>query len=316
MSDSDLAARVRYPVLDVLRGVALVAMAVYHFAWDLAYHRFVDWDVAGDPGWRGSAMAIAASFLFLSGVGLPLAARGGLDPRAFALRLARIAAGAAAVSLATYFLFPDAWVFFGILHMIAAGSLVGLAFLRLPVAVTLAAAAVAAILPLVVSGGPFDAPALAFLGLSTTPPVANDFVPVFPWIAPVLAGIAVGRLVAGGRIRLSTRPPRDPVGSGLAVMGRWSLAIYLVHQPLLFGLVLAAAAVIPPDPAVERAGFVEACVVGCGEDPAVCRAFCGCVADALDGTDFFTVRGGNPAMEADVRGAASACSSAAPPAGP
>ncbi len=308
MPESAPPPRIRYPTIDVLRGVALVAMAVYHFSWDLAYHGFVAWDVAGDPGWRAFAMAIAGSFLLISGVALSLAARGGVDPGAFAIRLMKIAGAAALVSLATLFLFPDTWIFFGILHMIAAGSLIGLLFLGLPVWVTALAALAVVLLPLVVSGGMFDLRPLLFLGLSSVPPVSNDFVPVFPWLAPVLAGIALGRLVAEGRIRVSTAPLRSAGARLLALMGRWSLPIYLLHQPLLFGLVWLAAMALPPDPAVERARFEEACRQGCGPGEAACAAFCGCVADALDGTPFFMTRGGDPSMSAVVSTAVAACS--------
>ena len=60
-------------------GSAIVAMAAYHFSWDLAYHRLVDWDVAGDPVWRDFARTIAASFLAISGLSLVLARRAGAD---------------------------------------------------------------------------------------------------------------------------------------------------------------------------------------------------------------------------------------------
>ncbi|HUG62365.1 MAG TPA: heparan-alpha-glucosaminide N-acetyltransferase [Methylomirabilota bacterium] len=301
MLDSPQIRRDRLPVIDALRGAALVAMIVYHFSWDLAYHGFVRWDVTGDPVWRGFAIAIAGSFLLLSGVALALAARGGLDPSAFVLRLAKIAAAAALVSVASWFMFPDSWIFFGILHMIAAGSVIGLAFLALPPVVTFIAAALALAVPSLLRGGVFDAAPLAFLGLSETAPISNDFVPVFPWLAPVLVGIALGRMIASGRIRLPATAMRGGLERALVTAGRWTLPIYLVHQPVLFGLVAAAASVLPANPEIERDRFVAEC------RPIYGDAFCGCVAEALQGTDYWAVRGGDPELSALVSTAGMAC---------
>ena len=60
----------RIPLVDVLRGVALAAMAVYHFAWDLSFFSLADFGVTENPLWIAFARAIAGSFLALVGVGL------------------------------------------------------------------------------------------------------------------------------------------------------------------------------------------------------------------------------------------------------
>lgn len=301
----------RLPVIDVARGVALAAMILYHLSWDLAYNRFVAWDVAGDPLWRDFARAIAGSFLVISGVALALANRDGLHLDRHLWRIAKIAAAAAAVSLATYAIFPDAFVFFGILHMIAAGALILTPVLRAPALPLFVAAAAALALPSLWQSEAFDHPALWWTGLSPTVPASNDYVPVFPWIGPLLAGLALGRLIATGRIAL----PAVGAGGGparlLARAGRWSLLVYLLHQPLLFGIVSGLAYLLPPDPAVERVRFVEECTAECSrwdqDGGDYCARFCGCVADALEGTSFWSVRGGDPDQQSLVATAATAC---------
>jgi len=308
--DDSTALHRRLPVVDVLRGVALVAMAVYHFSWDLAYHRFVDWDVAGDPVWRDFAKAIAASFLVISGLSLVLARRAGADAGRYAFRVAKIGAAAAAVTAVTYAVFPDSFVFFGILHMIAVGAILSAPFLGAPAIVPALAAAAVLWIATTVTDPLFDAPALWWVGLSTTTPVSNDYVPVFPWLAPMLVGVALGRLIATGRIRLPAVAPTAMPLRALAAAGRWSLVIYLVHQPLLFGLVSLAAGVLPTSPAVERARFVGECRAECERWEAaagLCERFCGCVATSLDGTSYFTVRGGDPELGTLVATAATTC---------
>jgi uncharacterized membrane protein len=307
MLESPQTGRQRLPMIDALRGVALLAMVVYHFSWDLDYHGLVGWDVAGDPAWLAFAMGIAATFLTLSGVSLVLASRGGIDPAAFGRRLLKIAAAAALVSVATRLMFPEAWIFFGILHMIALGSVLGLAFLRLPAVLTLVAAGAALVLPMFVRGAVFDSPWLVFLGLSTEAPPSNDFVPVFPWFAPILVGIAIGRLIVAGTLPVPALRPDSRASRLLVLIGRWTLPIYLVHQAVLFTLVGAVAAMIPADPVVERDRFVRACVASCGPASEGCTTYCQCVAEAMDGTSFWTVRGGDPDLTPLVSTAAMAC---------
>ena len=100
-------------------------------------------------------------------------------------------------------------------------------------------------LPGVARGGVFDQPWLVWTGLSSIVPVSVDFEPVFPWVAPFLAGIAAGRI--GTRAGLWNRLAGWPTDSRrlwrvLAWPGRNSLLVYLVHQPVLIALVRAWAA--------------------------------------------------------------------------
>jgi uncharacterized membrane protein len=310
MSDSPRYAPRRLLMVDALRGAALAAMVVYHFSWDLAYHRLVAWDVVGDPVWRGFAAGIASSFLMLAGVSLVLAARGGVDPGAFLLRFMKIAAAAAVISVATRIALPDGWIFFGILHLIALGSLLGLVFIAVPAPITLVVAAGVAILPHVVRFPALDGTLLAFTGLAARSPAAYDFVPLFPWFSAMLVGIAVGRLIVSGTVRVPEPAAPGRLARGMALAGRWTLPVYLVHQVVLFGLVFAAASILPARPSVERAMFVRDCQAGCtleGADPGTCSVFCGCVADALEGTGYYDVRGGDEDLWPLASSAAAGC---------
>lgn len=315
-----LPAASRLAAVDIIRGLAVLAMVSYHLSWDLAYAGFVSWDVTGDPPWRAYAMAIAGSFLCLSGLSLVLSTRAGLVAGRYFRRVLKIGAAAGLVSLATRLAFPDAWVFFGILHMIAVGSLLAYPLLYARPLSLLALAALALALPWIARSPAFDAPLLWPLGLSATTPLANDYVPIFPWLAPMLAGMAVGRLVVDGHLPLPRVAAESRPGRLTAFLGRWSLPIYLAHQPILFGLVTWLASVLPADPAVESARFQEGCVSAClaeGQAAGQCRAFCGCVTSALEGTSYWSVRGGDPTLTDLLGAAATTCQGVvAPPAAP
>lgn len=239
----------RIVTLDILRTAALVAMALYHFTYDLAFFGVLPSHMAVSGGWAVFARLVAGSFLFLSGVSLVLAHGRGVRWRSFLRRLAVIAAAAGMVTVASWLFAPERFIFFGILHAIAACSVIGLAFLRAPAGVTLSAAVLVWALPKAFRSEMFDAPWLWWTGLFTQRPASMDFEPIFPWLAAFLAGMAAARLLLGRGApgwlgRLEARlPPR--LVRLLSWPGRHSLVIYLLHQPVLVALVWAAMKILP-----------------------------------------------------------------------
>jgi len=281
----------RIPLIDQARAVALIAMAIYHFTWDLGFFGYIEPETATTGGWRIFARMIAGSFLFLVGFSLVLGHQRGFHPKPFLIRLGKIAGAAALITLATWFAFPQTFIFFGILHAIAAASVIGLLFLRLPVIVTLLAAAACVIAPLYLRAPVFDHPALWWVGLSVNVPRSNDYVPLLPWLAPVLLGIALARLFVA-----STLPERLAAGATnsrwknlLEAAGRHSLAIYLIHQPVLIALVYGFSLVVPAPAADPAVGYTNSCMRACeGErDARFCQSFCGCTLDRLQEQNLF-----------------------------
>ncbi len=280
--------RPRLAVIDLVRGVAVVAMVVYHLAWDLLDYGLINVDVVNDPLWRNFAHAIAGTFLALVGFNLVLANRDGLRVAAFLRRLGLIAGAAALVSIGTYWFMPQAFVFFGILHMIVVASVLALPFLRLPVLVTVVAAAVCLAAPSFFTSDAFDAKPLLWLGLSAHPVATVDYVPVLPWFGVVLAGLAVGRLVIGGagEAALARFRPAAAGWAPLLFAGRWSLPIYLIHQPLMVGVISLLMPFLAESDDVLAGRFIGQCKASCqasGERPATCQATCECAASGALG---------------------------------
>lgn len=229
----------RIPMVDLLRGVAIVAMVIYHALWDLGPRSrgLIALDAATNPAMMLAADLIAGTFLALVGVSLVLAHRRGIRWPAFWRRLAILVGAAVLVSAVTWWTDPATFVRFGILHCIAVCSVIGLAFLPLPGWVAAIGAAVAFTAPSLFAGAAFDHPAWIWLGLSTMVPSSVDYVPVLPWLGAVLVGMAGARLaLAFGLDRtLAGVQPGGWLAKGLVTAGRWSLVIYLAHQPLLMG---------------------------------------------------------------------------------
>jgi uncharacterized membrane protein len=167
-----------------------------------------------------------------------LAHRRGIRVRPFLRRLAIIVGAALLITIATRVAIAEAYVRFGILHGIAAASVIGLAFVRAPMWLALLAAAAAFAAPAFLADPAFDGAALLWLGLGASVPTMVDYVPVLPWVGPTLLGIAATRiaLARGIERRIAGWTPSTGIGRGLITAGRWSLAIYLIHQPILLGL--------------------------------------------------------------------------------
>lgn len=228
----------RIVLLDIARMLALIGMAIYHFTYDLEMFGYIPPGTAVSGGFAMFARVVVGSFLLISGVSLYLAHGQGIRWPSFLRRLLVISLAAGLITLATLYGMPDRYIFFGILHSIAFASVVGLAFLRLPAVLTLAAAAAVILARPYLQTGLFDAPWLAWLGLTTWHVRSVDFVPVFPWLGLTLAGVGIARLGAAAGVWDRLRVPRGAEGQllrALAWPGRHSLAVYLIHQPVLIG---------------------------------------------------------------------------------
>jgi uncharacterized membrane protein len=281
------ASRPRYSLVDLARGGAIVAMVVYHFAWDLSYYRLIGIDVSTDPVWTAFARVILSTFLLLAGFGLVLAHHEGMRWPAFWRREAIVAGAALLVSLGTWFAFGPALAFFGVLHVIALASLIALPFLRAPLWVTLLGALVFLIPPRLVRFEAFNDPILAWIGFWTEAPPSADLVPAFPWAGMLLLGVIGGWLFL--RSDLLKRAARVTLGNGvlrgIALAGRWSLVIYLLHQPLLTAALYPVAEWLRPAVQVEQVEFSQSCQQSCelgGGEAGFCTRYCACALEQIE----------------------------------
>lgn len=225
--------------VDIARTLAILGMVAFHLVYDLGLFGVLRPDIALTGFWALFARAVAGSFLFLTGVGLVLAHGGGLRWRAFIRRLATIAGAALLVTAGTWIAMPERFVYFGILHCIAASSLLALPFLRLPPIVPLVGALLVWAVAWHWGRGVFDAPWASFTGLSAVVRPSVDLVALFPWLAPCLLGVAcAGWAARAGLLRREILPDTALVRL-LGLPGRWSLPIYLLHQPVLVGGIFA-----------------------------------------------------------------------------
>ncbi|MDP2355772.1 MAG: heparan-alpha-glucosaminide N-acetyltransferase [Beijerinckiaceae bacterium] len=279
--------RPRIEAVDAARGVALAAMGVYHFVWDLSFYNLVSPSTFYDPRFQMFGHIIAVSFLALVGVSLALAARGEFNAGAYTRRTALVAGAAALVSVGTYLFMPDAFIAFGILHCIAAASVIALAFLRAHWFVTFGAGVCIVLAPLVFASPSFDS--LNWLvGLGVREPRTLDWRPLLPWTGFTLIGFGLAKalILRGVPESIAQWRARGGVARALSFGGRHSLAVYILHQPLLLAIVFVAATAsanfgsVGANSPTQEADFRLSCTAECtaaGPERDFCERACDCV---------------------------------------
>ncbi|MGB7337096.1 MAG: heparan-alpha-glucosaminide N-acetyltransferase [Salaquimonas sp.] len=230
----------RIDAVDIVRGIAISGVVLFHIVWDLEFTGIIS-GMAFHPIWLGFGRILAGTFMFLVGYSLVLAHPKGVVKRGpFLRRLSIISAAALIITLITWFAFPNSFIFFGILHSIVIASFVGIVFLKTPAIVPLVAGILVLALPQYLQIDAFNSRWLAWIGLYSSPPISNDFVPVFPWFGLTLLGIFLAKIVKHLDLKARSRRSTNPgnLRNSLIWAGRRTLPIYLLHQPVLLLIII------------------------------------------------------------------------------
>lgn len=219
--------------IDALRVFAIVLMMAYHVAYDLAF--FYGWDIPVNEGaWKILEQGTAGLFLLLVGVSFVLSWSNTPRRAKYIIRGARIFLYGMVVTVATYIFDPEMYVRFGVLH------LVGVSLALLPDFAPLKKwngllGLIIVLLASIVHGTAGDTSLLIPFGKIPTDFVSVDYFPMIPWFGVVLIGVMLGHLYKENRAKLTFIPAENPVSRGITAISRRSLAIYMVHQPLIMG---------------------------------------------------------------------------------
>ncbi len=211
-------------------------MVGYHILFDLGefrgVRRFLGFSTdLSSAAWTAAQLSFAGLFVVLSGISSTLSrsnVRRGL-------KLLVISLGVTAV---TYAFEPTSAVYFGILQCLALSMLIyGAVFVKAgPIACAAGGGLVlglGAALPALTAGGTIRFDWLLPLGIHSPEFSSYDYFPLVPWLGVFLAGAALGKAAyASGRSLI----PRPPAETFINFAGRHSLLIYLVHQPVIMGV--------------------------------------------------------------------------------
>ena len=240
----------RYHLIDELRGFAVFCMVFYHAFYLMAYSFNIKIGTAFFNFFTPVQPIFAALFIFLSGISCFLT-RSNL---ARGLKLLGVSLG---VTFVTGYLLPlfsmDGFaIYFGVLHLLSCGMLFVALFkpliLKIPTLYGLTITFALFLLTYNVQNGflgtelfGFDLPKvlyktnnLFFLGFYNNTFTSADYFPLLPWIFMFFAGAFVGRLEPKGKLPEFFEKSYVPA---FKFLGKHALIIYLVHQPLIFGLI-------------------------------------------------------------------------------
>ncbi len=234
---------VRFWEVDLLRGVAIVLMVLYHLVFDLNYFAVYHIDISSGF-WLAVARAAALLFLLLVGLSLTLShsrarlmgEEDGYLPHLLK-RSAWILGLALGVSVVTYLFLGRGFIVFGVLHLIGLSLLLAHPFRRMRRA-NFIFGLLFILLGIYLQNIRVSFPWLLWLGLEPPGFYSVDYFPVFPWFGVILVGMGLGSLLYPGYRRRISVP--DLAGSSLvrklSFLGRNSLTVYLIHQPVLIAL--------------------------------------------------------------------------------
>lgn len=228
---------------DVLRGAALVNMLAYHalYDWVYVFGHTGGWYDIWSPGCHIWQQYICWSFILLSGFSFPLARR--------PLKNGLVVAGCAVVlTVVTVGFMPSESIWFGVLHLNAAAVLLTCLvrpwLQKHPAGLGLAVcAALFALTNQIPEGylgfetlrlcalpGTWYATNLFWLGLPDLTRFASaDYFPLVPWLFLFWCGFFLAGL---------WHPKRGPAPAplrSLAAVGRHTLLVYMLHQPVIYG---------------------------------------------------------------------------------
>ncbi len=231
----------RLPEIDIARGCAIVLMIVSNFITDLQY--FFGYS-AYETFWYWFARATAFIFIFLVGVSLVLSSEKAKKENKFIfLRYLKrglfIFALGLLLTIVTYLFIPSNFIQFGVLHLIGISIIFGYFFVKAKNNfVNVFFGCLFIIIGLVFSKINFNSDLFFIFGAASKTFSSVDYFPIFPWFGAVLLGIFFGK-----KLYKTYKPfVKENLFSKLfSWLGRNSLMIYLVHQPVLLGILFLLA---------------------------------------------------------------------------
>jgi uncharacterized membrane protein len=228
----------RFWEIDFARGLAALLMLAYHLLFDLNYLKINEVDLSSVP-LLTLRTVVGVSFVFIAGVSAHLSSEknsGNFSP--ILKRFALLGSAAILVTLATMLYPGNGFVVFGILHLLAVCTLLYWFFKKnywknFVLGILLVAAGTA------IRGVVVDSPALLWLGVVYPGFYSLDYYPLIPWFGIFLLGAFASKTIYCKGIRIFKIRDEPRVLKPVSFLGKRALVFYLLHQPVLFVVLLA-----------------------------------------------------------------------------
>jgi uncharacterized membrane protein len=228
----------RYWEIDLVRGIAILMMILFHTVFDLYFFKILPVNVFSGF-WRYFAYATATLFLVLVGISLTISharAVSTIPETRLALKFVYRGAGifllGLLITVCTWIYLGEGFIVFGILHLIGISIMISPLFFPLKkYTIPVGLLFIATGWYIAILTGPYW---LIPLGIHPATFWSVDYEPIFPWLGVVLIGMGLGEYLYPGGVRTFTVPSLSPATiRKITFPGRHSLIIYLVHQPII-----------------------------------------------------------------------------------
>ncbi|MBO4521814.1 MAG: DUF1624 domain-containing protein [Methanomicrobium sp.] len=254
----------RYFEIDIIRGIAVIIMILFHFLFDLNYFAIMPVNTA-TGFWRILGYATAITFVAVAGISAYISnerAKQRLTPdkclykslkRGFFIFMLGVG-----ISIVTFLVIGDGWIVFGILHLIGLSIMLSPIFMCFKTynlifgAVVIAAGLFIREIQFNITQ-PILSPLLIPLGITPESFYSVDYEPLLPWFGVFLIGIAVAAYLypqgmrrsgrfsdIAGKISANTGTTAENSASRAGIfcapvlfLGQNSLIVYLIHQPVI-----------------------------------------------------------------------------------
>ena len=226
--------------LDALRGFCILCVIFIHFMFDLVY--FLGLGITFPPVYTFIQQYGGAIFVILSGCCATLGSR--------SFRRGAVVFGCGMlITLVTWGMYrlgmaaSDVVVRFGVLHLLGLCMMLYPLLRRLPNAAVAALSAVCIVAGFLLQGMVFEVRWLFPFGVLYPGFTSSDYFPIFPQLGWFLLGVLLGRTLYREKHTLLPGSAQDFfLIRFFRWCGRQSLWIYLLHQPVVYGLIELIAA--------------------------------------------------------------------------
>ncbi|AKB18802.1 MULTISPECIES: heparan-alpha-glucosaminide N-acetyltransferase [unclassified Methanosarcina] len=245
----------RFWEIDCLRGFAVILMLGYHFLYDLDFFGLADIELRSGTFLyigRGSAFL----FILISGTALSISHSRALANEVsgkpaknfskYLKRGLRLFSMGMIITGITWFFFPGQYILFGILHFFGVSAVLAYPFLKYE-RENLLFCLFFTIIGFYLKERTFGFSALLWMGFKPEGFITLDYFPLFPWFGVLLAGIFLGNSLYKGGNRKFEIPEADKflLLKLISWVGKHSLFIYFIHQPVFLGFLLLSGLLDP-----------------------------------------------------------------------
>ena len=236
----------RVSLLDFLRGCLIFMMVVYHFFWDLGYFGYINFSYVINGIGLLIAQFIGASFIFLSGISIPiLFSLNSFNGYVFLFKFMKIFSISAIISFTTWLIDPSSFIYFGILHLLSLCYILAYITTRIRgnffLYIILGTLCLIWALELKLN----ISTSWSWTGITREIAASNDFYPIIPWGIFFFTGFVCSNYILRQIKALKIDNSMDDSDQSTLILkiiiwaGKKSLLIYIFHQPLFFSLFLS-----------------------------------------------------------------------------